>query len=387
MILASDPRRKRLRIIAALLFATLVAACNVSLPGGALGPRVGGGTVNVALLVPYGSAAAGDDLVARSLEQAARLAAQDITDTEIAITVYQTAGTPAQAATQAENAIREGADIIVGPLRSDAAAAVSVAARGRLNVLSFSNNTEIAGGNVFVLGNTFESTAFRLVNYAASQGRSRIVILHPQNLAGEVARDAILTALPFAGASLAGTVPYEFSASGVVDVLPTVMDTIRESGANAIFITSNTTGALPLFAQLLPENGLDVTQVQMIGMSRWDTPPQTLELAGLQGGWFALPDPGAEASFAARYTAAYGEPPHVLAGLGYDAVQAVATAARNSGQLGASDLAAVSGVSGATGVFRLNNDGTNTRALAVAEVIESQVSIRDPAGLSPATGF
>ncbi|MEM1273002.1 MAG: penicillin-binding protein activator [Pseudomonadota bacterium] len=388
MILADGPIRKALRAITVFGACLLLAACNLGIPGGTAGPRVGADAVNVALLVPYGSPAAGDDLVARSLEQAARLSASDVTDVSVGITVYQTAGSPAQAATVAEQAIREGADIIVGPLRSDAAAAVSVAARGRLNVLSFSNNTEIAGGNVFVLGNTFSSTALRLVNYAASQGRSRVVILHAQNLAGEIARDAVLEALPFAGSSLAGVVPYEFSASGVVDILPVVMETIRENEADTLFITSDTTGALPLFAQLLPENGLDVTEVQMIGMTRWDTPPQTLELSGLQGGWFVLPDPNASASFEGRYTSTYGEPPHVLAGLSYDAIQIVAATARRSGQLGSSDLSTTPGVNGANGVFRLNADGTNTRALAVAEVIDSQVSIRDPAaGLSATTGF
>lgn len=386
MILAHAPFRKLYRFAAATLLLA-IAACTVSLPG-TDGPRVGGGSVNVALFVPYGSAAAGDDLLARNLEQAARLSAQDVTDIDIGITVYRTAGDPATAASLTEQAIREGADIIVGPLRSDAAAAVSVAARGRVNVLSFSNNAQIAGGNVFVLGNTFGNTARRLVTYAASQGRDRIVILHAQNLAGEVARDAILEALPFAGSSLAATIPYEFSASGVVDVVPQVMDTIRDTGANAIILTSDTTGALPLFAQLLPENGLDTAQVQLIGMTRWDTPAQTLELSGLQGGWFALPDPQATANFQGRYAGTYGEPPHVLAGLGYDAIQVIAATTRRAGQLGSGDLSATTGVSGANGVFRLNADGTNSRSLAVAEVIDSQVTIRAPAtGIGPATGF
>lgn len=388
MILALAPFRKQLRHIVAGLFILTLAACNLNLPGSTAGPNIGSGPVSVALLVPYGSIAAGDDLLARNLEQAARLAAQEIGDVEIGITVYNTGGTPAGAASVTETAIREGADVIIGPLRSDAAAAASVAARGRINIVSFSNNTEIAGGNLFVIGNTFENTARRLVNFAAESGRSRVLILHAQNLAGEVARDAILEALPFAGSQLAGTVSYEFSASGVVDVLPEIIDTVRDSGANAIILTSDTTGALPLFAQLLPENGLDTEAVQLIGMTRWDTPAQTLELGGLQGGWFALPDPEASAAFRSRYAGAYGQEPHVLAGLGYDAIQVVAAAARTSGQLGSNDLSSTSGVTGANGVFRLNQDGTNTRSLAVAEVIDSQVTIRDPAaGIGSRSGF
>lgn len=388
MILATAAIRKLYRVFAGLGLALALAACNVNLPGGTSGPNIGGGAVSVALLVPYGSAAAGDELLARNLEQAARMAANATADVEIDITVYNTGGMPAAAATATETAIRDGADIIVGPLRSDAAAAASVAANGRVNILSFSNNAEIAGGNLFVLGNTFNNTANRLVSYATARGNSRIVVLHAQSLAGEVARDAVQTATAISGAQLAGTVSYEFSAAGVVDSVPQVIETVRSSGANAIILTSDTTGALPLFAQLLPENGLDLNAVQLIGMTRWDTPQQTLELPGLQGGWFALPDTGASARFQEQYLSTYGEPPHVLAGLGYDAIQVIAATVRQTGQLGSDNLSATSGINGANGVFRLDADGTNTRALAIAEVIDSQVTILEPAtGLGPRSGF
>ena len=75
----------------------------------------------------------------------------------------------------ADKAIADGAQVIVGPLRSDAANAAAVAARDdNVNVLAFSNNPTIAGGNVFVLGPTFDNTARRLVGYAKRNGRDRI---------------------------------------------------------------------------------------------------------------------------------------------------------------------------------------------------------------------
>ena len=42
--------------------------------------------------------------------------------------------------------------------------------------------TDIAGGNVFVLGHTFQSTANRLVGYASNQGKGNILIVqkHPE---------------------------------------------------------------------------------------------------------------------------------------------------------------------------------------------------------------
>ncbi len=73
MFFANAAFRKLNRLLAVAGLSLALAACNVGLPGGTSGPRIGAGSVNVALLVPYGSVAAGDDLLARNLEQAARL--------------------------------------------------------------------------------------------------------------------------------------------------------------------------------------------------------------------------------------------------------------------------------------------------------------------------
>lgn len=381
--------RKSRRFVLLALCAGVLAACQVGVPGGS-GPRVrAGAPIQVALLLPYGSASAGDEIVARSLENAARLAASEFEGVELEITVYNTAADAAQAATVARQAIQQGARVIVGPLRSDAAAAVGVAvSNSNVAVLSFSNNTEIAGGNVFVLGHTYDNTAARIASYATRQGRNRIVILHAQNLAGEVARDAVQRAVASTGGTVAGVVSYEFSQQGVVQALPEVMSTIRSSDANGLVITAEASAALPLFAQLLPENGLNTEEVRVMGLTRWDVPSQTLELSGLQGGWFALPDPDANAAFNARYTAAYGDAPHVLAPIAYDAMRAIAETAAEAGAIGVTELTASSGFAGANGVFRLRADGTIERAMAIATVLENQVSIIDPApGRLGASGF
>ncbi|MBF9049056.1 ABC transporter substrate-binding protein [Roseobacter sp. HKCCD9010] len=381
MISALRHFRKPFRLLSFLGLTALLAACQVGVPGsGPTGPRVSGQTINVAMLLPYGSASAGDDLVARSLENAARLALTDVPDIQVNLTVYNTAANASQAAAVAQQAVSEGADVILGPLRSDAAAAVGVAvARSNINVLSFSNNTEIAGGNVFVLGHTFQNTATRMMSYSAAQGRNRVLILHARNLAGEVAREAVERAAVANGATITGRVSYEFSQNGVVAALPTVMSTVRSTDTNALMMTGDAAGALPLFAQLLPENGLDTEATRVMGLSRWDVPPQTLELSGLQGGWFALPDPSAAAQFNARYEAANGTPAHILAAIGYDAMRAVAETAATQGRLGVAELTASSGFAGANGVFRLRADGTNERAMAVVQVENNQVAVIDPA--------
>ena len=369
-----------LRRLAVLAVVPLLAACNAQLPilDGRVGAGVGAGqTVQVAMLLPYGSPNSGDDAIARSLENAARLAVAEGADAQI--TVYNTAADPGTAARLASQAVADGAQVILGPLRSDAAAAAGLAVAGAsVPVLSFSNNTDIAGGNVLILGNSFRNTADRIIGYAAAQGRNRLLVVHSENLQGRIAAEAAQEAAARGAAQIAGVISYEFSQNGVVQAIPGVMSELRGSGANGLVLPADSAGALPFFAQLLPENGLDPEVTQLIGMTRWDIPAQTLELSGLDGGWFTVPDPGATAAFNARYEGAYGAGPHPLGGLGYDGVRAITEAAGRGG-VAIADLTASGGIDGANGVFRLLTDGTAQRALAVAQVTNQSVSIIDPA--------
>lgn len=341
-----------------------------------------GQPVAVALLVPHGSADMQEQQLARDLENAARLAIADLSGVQIDLRIYGTAGQAAQAQQAALNAAADGARIILGPLHAESANAVAVAVAGKnINVLTFSNNSTIAGGNLFVLGQTFENTANRLAGFATSQGKSRIMAVYSDNLAGQLGRTAIEQAVRDRGATLAGSVAYEFSQQGVLAAVPAIKSTAETNAADAIFMTANTAGALPLFSQMLPENGLGPDRIQYIGLSRWDTPPQTLELPGVQGGWFALPDPTRTAQFAKRFQAAHGNVPHPIAGLAYDGIAAIGALVKSGNRepFGRTALTQSAGFQGVNGVFRLRADGTNERGLAVATIRDKKVTILSPA--------
>jgi hypothetical protein len=370
-----------LRLALTLLAALLLAAC-ATVPGG--GPVPGGGVargvpVPVALLVPGSAGQAGDAVVSRDLERAARLAAADLGGA-VELRVYETGGTAAGASAAAGRAVREGAAVIAGPLYAGAANAAGLAAApSGVNVLAFSNNTAIAGGNVFVLGATFDNTAERLLRFAARQGRDDVVVVAASNASGEAAQAALRRAAQATGTRILAVQRYEFSEQGVAAAAPAVARTVQATGADTVVLTSDTAGALPLLAQLLPEAGVAAPAQQYVGLTRWDIPPATLSLAGLQGGWFALPDQSRAAAFRARFSEAYGGAPHPLAGLAYDAVAAVGALASEGRAPGARELTRSRGFEGTGGAFRLRPDGTVERALAVAQVQGGRAAVLDAA--------
>lgn len=369
----------RLMILA--FVAVFLAACELDLAGS--GPSINtSAPVPVALLVPFGSDDGNNDVLATSLQNAAQLAVSDLGDVKIDLRIYPTSGNADAAAEAASKAVNEGAKIILGPVFGDAAnaAGAAVAARG-VSVLSFSNNTDVAGGNVFVLGHTFKNTADRMVAYANSKGLGNVLVVHAKNLTGEFGRKAVEQAASDAGANYTGSASYEFSQQGVVSAVRDIAKQVRDTNTQSIIFASDTAGALPILAQLLPENGIKPNEIKFMGLTRWDIPTQTLSLTGLQGGWFALPDPSLDGGFRDRYTTAYGRPPHPLAGLAYDGVAAIGAlvSAGGSDALSRENLTQRSGFAGVNGVFRFLPDGTNERAMAVVEIEDNLVKVIDPA--------
>jgi ABC-type branched-subunit amino acid transport system substrate-binding protein len=372
--------RKSLGHAVLILCASALAAC---VPTGGPGPSRGtGGAVQVALLIPSGSGQTQDELFGANLENAARLAMADLSGVAIDLRVYKTGANPAQAATLARQAVDEGAQVILGPFYSEEANSAGVAvANSGVSVLAFSNNAAIAGGNVFVLGQTFDNTARRLASYAVRAGKSNVLIVHDRNVAGDIGRAAIERGVSAAGGRVAGVTSYEFSQNGIVLAAGGIVSTARTSGANAVFMTADTAGALPLLTQLLVDNGIDRSSTQFIGLTRWDIPSATLALPGVQGGWFAVPDPGLQAQFQSRYQAAYGSSPAPVASLAYDGIAAIGALARGAGgaPISREALTQPAGFAGVSGIFRLLSNGTNERGLAVAQIRDSQVVVIEPA--------
>ena len=378
-------RKAAARTLAAFSLVAL-AACDAPMPGAGLGsgPSVNpNAPVPVALLVPRSDPSTQN--LPRDLENAARMAAADMQGVQIDLRVYDSGGDPQTAAVAAERAVAEGAKIILGPLYQNAAVAVSQAvADNGVNVLSFSNNADIAGDNLFVLGDLFDNRANRLMNYAARNGKRKVAVMFENSTGGQFGAAALSRAAPASGVSVVGSASYDLNAESLTAAISRVRGYVEGGGAQAVFLTDNWDQGLSVALQLLPEQGVDPARTQFVGLSRWDVRPDGFSISGVDGGWFTVPDRGAVANFEARYRERFGATPHPLAGLAFDGVAAVGALVSQgrSDALTAAALTQSAGFQGTGGVFRLLPNGTNQRALAIATVRDNQVVILDPAPTS-----
>lgn len=338
--------------------------------------------VQVALLVPGSAGGQGDALVSSNLENAARMAIADLNGVQIDLRVYNTAGDPAQAAQVASAAVDDGAKIILGPLFGEAANAAGVAVASRnVNVLAFSNNPTIAGGNVFILGATFENTADRVVNYASRQGISRYTVVHGENTAGQLGRDAVANAVRANGGQVTAIEGYGLNQAAVSEAAPRIVAAARTGGSDAIFYTGDPSADLPFILNGLTSAGLSPSETTALGLTRWDANPEVFANPAAQGAFFAVPDQGLTAQFENRYAAIYGGAPHPLAGLAYDGIAAIgALVAQGQGDaLTKNGLTTPQGFQGTGGIFRFLPNGLNQRGLAIATIQQNQVTLLEPA--------
>ena len=360
--------------------ASIASSTQVAAP---LGSTLADAPVKVALLLPFSKAGEGQK-VANALKQAAELALFEAKGANITIIPKDTAASSG-AAEAARSAIAEGAELLLGPFYAQDVQAEAPIARAANNpVLAFSSDRKVAGNGVYLLSFLAGDDVARVIAYAASGGKRTFAALVPQTAYGAVVEQTLRTAVGQAGGRLVAVEHYAVDANSIADPvnqLKTDFIMAQKAGApiDALLIPGGQ-DALPIVAPMLPYNAIDTKTVRLLGSGGWNYPTIGQE-AGLNGGWFAGPDPAVWKDFSDRYGTSYGAPPPRLASLAYDAMTlALALAANPAGQRFLPEkLTRASGFAGVDGLFRLRADGTCERGLAILEVTKVGPHVIDPA--------
>ena len=326
---------------------------------------VGNGSVRVGLLLPL-SAAGNAGLAAQSMKNAAEMALAEFQNPNIQLLIKDDAGTPQGSQAGAQQAVDEGAEIILGPLFALSVPAAAQVARNRgISVIAFSTDSTVAGRGVFLLSFLPESDVNRIVDYAVSAGKRSFAALLPENAYGNVVEAAFEQAVARRGARVAAFQKY---AAGNQLQGPAQQIAQALSTADTLFLADDG-DSLAAVVDALTAARANLRAVQLLGTGLWDS-PRVFSNPSLQGGLYAAPDPSGFRAFAGRYRTRYGQDPVRTATLAYDAVALIAALARTQGpqRFSIDVLTNSSGFAGIDGLFRFRADGSNERGLAVMRV-------------------
>jgi outer membrane PBP1 activator LpoA protein len=368
------------------------------MPSGAQ-PPVGGRVtpVRVALLLPLTGP---DGTLGKQMLDAAELAVFDFGNDGFTLLSYDT-NAVGGAVAAAQQALTDGAQLLIGPLFATEVAQVAPIARERgINVVSFSSDSSVAGNGVYIMGLPPSQGVGRVLSYAASQGMTGFAALLPDDQLGNRIGDAVQRAAGQLNATVVRVQTYppgsdlksltpvvkqvaDFDRrhAAVRDLQPTPAGRLTDARKRALALA--TTGDLGYSVLVLGESGqrlktlstllafydIDPAKVRYVGTPQWEDASLGSE-PELIGSWFAAPDPDARTEFDQHYQQAYGNTAPRLASLPYDAVGLAAVLARLAPGAGfpASLLSSPAGFLGADGVFRLGADGVIERGLAVYQI-------------------
>jgi Periplasmic binding protein len=344
-------------------------------PPSAQPAQVGAGQVKVALILPL-SAPGNAGATAQSMRNAAEMALAEFNNPDIQLLVKDDGGNAGGAQAAAQQAVAEGAEIILGPLFAQSVGAAGQVARQRgIPVIAFSTDAGVAAPGVYLLSFLPESEVNRVVAYAAAQGKRSFAALIPDNAYGTVVQAALQQAVANHSGRVVAMERYPLDRGLMQASVQRVAQVARQ--VDAIFIPDGADSVAPIM-QALAAAG--VQRKQLIGTGLWDDPRLAAEPSA-QGGWFAAPDPSGFRSFSGRYRQRYGQDPVRPATLAYDAVSLVAALVKTQGaaRFAEATLTNPSGFAGIDGVFRFRPDGTNQRGLAVMRVTQNGGQVISPA--------
>jgi len=326
----------------------------------------------VAVLVPLSGDNAG---VGQSIANAANLALLDTGGERIRITVYDTARGGALAA--ANEALADGNGLFLGPLMADDARAVApVARRARVPVITFSNDTSVAGNGVYLMGFTPTQSITRTVSFAESKGAQRFAALIPSGVYGRRASQAMIDAVEQSRGRMVAMQEYERTPASMAAAVAR----LNGQGAyDAVLIADNGKAAASV-ASIVRGGGSRGARI--LGTELWSTEGDLTSLPSLRGAWFSSVSDGLFNQFKTRYRARYGKAPYRLASLGYDAVL-LAVRIASEWPIGRTfpdrSLLDPGGFTGVDGVFRFAPNGVAERGLQVQQVDQGRLTVVSPA--------
>jgi ABC-type branched-subunit amino acid transport system substrate-binding protein len=341
------------------------------------GTQIGAGQIRVGLILPL-SAPGNAGVAAQSMKNAAEMALAEFKNPNIQLLVKDSAGNPQSAQQGAQQAMTEGAEIIIGPLFAQAVRAVGQVARPRaIPVIAFSTDASVAANGVYLLSFLPETDVRRIVEYTTSHGKRSFAALLPDNAYGTVVQAAFQQEVARQRGRVLAIEKYPLDPAKIAGPVAKVAQVARH--VDSIFIPDGA-DAVPQVVSALASDHVNLKRVQLLGTGLWDD-PRIFSDKQLEGGLYAAPESAGFRNFSARYRARYGQDPVRTATLAYDAVALVAALVKTQGAQRFSQqiLTTPSGFAGIDGIFRFRTDGTNERGLAVLRVTPTGGQVVSPA--------
>ena len=357
----------------------------------------------VAIILPLSAKSSRLRAEANSMLKAAELALFASGEDDMLLMALDSAGTVSGARTATQQAIKQSASVILGPILAKSVAASGLIARkSGTPVIAFSTDTSVAGKGVYLLSFPPEAEVKRVTEFVARSGARKFAFLGPDSIYGQRVLSAYKTQIDRVDGIINGVETYTGKDIRVMQEPARKLAKLYTDTKLANEAAGRPASDAAFHAVLLPEGGtplrsiapllsyfeddINSSNVQFMGTGLWNRKEVVREPA-LSGGIFAGPDVKGKKVFESNFEISYGEEPSRLASLAYDAVNIAAFVAGDTKTVQYKKLTDKAGFFGVDGLVSFNPNGTPERGLAVYQVKNGRFVIIDAAPLTSGGAF
>ncbi len=381
--------------------------------------------IKIAMLLPLTDK---HEKLGKDLYNAAKLALYDHGDPRIVIYPIDTKGSSFGAINAVKEAIEQNIDVIVGPVFSENVKAIKpLAKENNIKIFTFSNDTNIAEENIYVLGLGIEQQVDRVVKYAKENGYEYFASIAPANQFGS----KIAFQLRESAGEKDKTLKTEFynSSNNIEANIRRVVKTLSESPVNeegealfikdlalskniydeekilasnedilkdedkkiiekrdfsdykrALIIGEGGAKTLTKIGESLAKRNLS-QDIKLLGLSVWDE-NYSLNNPVYENSWYADYAKENIKIFENHFYENFKYNPPKISILAYDIISVISALASYHDETDPFSLKNLNnsiGFSGVSGVFRFREDGVVERLLEIYEVINNHGNSLDPA--------
>lgn len=333
----------------------------------AQGEVIGTGPVRVALILPLTGHASS---VGRSMANGARLGmehALSVGGHGIHLVLKDSGGTAQGARSASQQAVAEGARLILGPLTAEAVASAGAMARAsRVPLIGFSSTANVATDGVYLMSVLPEAEIMRALGYARAQDTRSVGAIIPDTPLGRVQAEALRQAAGEMGLEIAAIDMFADEAMARLAV-ERMAPAMRSGQIDTLYLPDSATA--PSFALLLEAARVPRQSLTILGSADWEGDGAIWGQPYLAGAAYPAIDPNGLAALAPQYQARFGAAPHPFATLAFSAVLLANTPSLSQAMPPfGNGLLAPGGFSGRDGPFRFHFDGRGEYGLVMRQV-------------------
>lgn len=344
--------------------------------------------IRAAMLIPLNGTA---KTIGTDMRHGAEQAIFSLDNDQIDLTFHDTS----QGAERAmADALSQNVDVVIGPLFADDTLQAHSRAAST-PILSFSNDSTISGGDVWLVGQTPEqeiemvlTQALKTIRPIAASGRPHLslAILAQNNAYGTRLSSHAIDVIQSYGqtegqisaelltldeAVLADEKILRGAIKNLTKWVPpdedaSVDESVKPPEFDIVVIAGDARFSLQV-APVLNWYDLDPSVVQYLGPSTWDN-PIILQEPSLNGGWFAQLPSEKLKKFSPIWSDIHKRRASPYAIMAFDTVAVISTLDHTSPQALRASLLRGSGFSGFSGMFRFNPDGSTSRQLEIRKI-------------------